>query len=159
MKMTSKILSSKLRKKLDEQLKEINDRFSHINAGGCAYFAVALQKKLRESGLKPRIYILSNGKLASYVNQSRTNVTAAQANRAGYSIAHVLIRLGKYYVDSTGVISDIKKTKWLFYKGGYVKLEKEEAIKGWLKEKDRWNPMFDKKQLKAIYSAIDEIQI
>jgi hypothetical protein len=145
--------------KLDQQLQEIDDRYDRINSGGCAYFAIALQKKLRKAGFKPRLYIFSDGKLAEFVNRSPEPVSAARANEAGYSIAHILVRVGKYYIDSTGVIEDISTTRWSWYKGGFVKKEKEKVIKSWLKEEDRWNPAFSRRQLKDIFIDIKNIQL
>lgn len=145
--------------KLDMQLQKIDERYSRINAGGCAYFAVALQKKLRKAGFLPRLYLFSNDKLAELVNHSEKHVSMADANKAGYNIAHVLVRVGKYFIDSTGVRTDISTTRWSWYEGGFIKKDKEKVIKSWLKEKDRWNDSFDRRQLKHIFTDIKNIQL
>lgn len=79
---------------------KVNKKVKCLNKGGCGIFAVALYDILIELGYKPQIVVITNDREAMRCRVHRID------HKKYASVQHMVVKVGKYYVDSTGFNTD-----------------------------------------------------
>src|SRR3989304_2619009 len=120
----------------------------NINYGGCGVFAVSLYKNLPKQ-MRPRLVVLIRGDASNY-----KFILKRQSNFNGLRIPHVVVRVGKLYVDNTGVshnINDLCDGGCWGYNKVVVPFKKmeNEVVKNWRK----WNTDFNRTKHASILKA------
>ena len=129
------------------KIKPVNENNRTINWGGCGLFAMALVKHLRRMGYSPTLVLIdySPNQYKDYMEEY--GYIPAFAPKP----SHVMVKLNKYYIDSTGAYSPrrFRKTKW--YSRGEYHITPEN-YKPAIFTNDGWNNDF-----KRCYSAFKDI--
>ena len=143
-------------KKLRKFLEPVQEEHPYLNRGGCGFFADALKTQLEKQGFKPSFYVISNMNVPKMV-ANRTDNSLQSIINAGASLYHIMCKIGDYLVDSTGIYKRISDTGWGHGLGDV--LEKDEVVKGWLKEKGVWNTSFNQDELPRVFEKVKKIKL
>ncbi len=149
-----KTLKKELREKLERVLMDIKLRYPLLNAGGCGIFGLSLGKVLNKLGYEYEYYLIIRNKHTleeanHYINRNDVN----SLNSTDWT--HLVVKVGKYYIDVDGVRKEVKKT----YEVNLTDPLSEELLKEMLKEENRymWNRTFDRKQMRSIDVRLKEL--
>ena len=149
-----KTLKKELREKLKGTLMDIKLRYPLLNGGGCGVFALSLGKVLKELGYEYEyLLIIKNKHTLVEANHSINRNDVNSLNNTDWT--HLIIKLGKYYIDVDGVRTEVKKT----YEVNLTDSLSEELLKEMLSEENRymWNSTFDRKQMRTINVKLKEL--
>ena len=118
---------------------DIIKNVKNINFGGCARFALYLSDKLDKIGVEHEIIVFDYYKIADKRKQINNNIL----NGKKYSLScnHVMIKIGKYFIDGEiiklGIPSLYKGDRW----GRYSKQDLKLIIKHGI-----WNKKYSTRQ-------------
>lgn len=158
--------SSKLLSAL-ESLSVIGDKYKRINAGGCGVFALYLSEELEKRNVKHEIVWIgetwnNSKRVIRDVLKSNSNLTLQVFNDNGVYLSHVMIKVGKRYVDAEGVFTGFNNTYWAARNRYVLAKIKKKELSMLVESPDGWNPDFNrglmpkiKKQVKKIMEKAD----
>ena len=139
----------------------INSKTPHskINYGGCGMFAKLLYYNMRKYlNITPEIILfdtseqLQDGEINKYPSLQ-------DFNRAGHMCVHIVLKVGDYYIDSSGV----HKFSWFTnVYGGWFKLTEQtgmtiQTLSKWVSSANSWNPTFNRESTGEINKAMVDI--
>lgn len=136
---------------LYDQYQIVNSKVKYLNQGGCGVFAEGLFDVLTALGYKPTICIITPNKvgMTKRVNNDDTGWA---------SCTHMIIKVGKYYIDSTGVYNSI--TSMTAYHGyGYQELFVGISIditREWNNNPYQWNDSFNRRQIVTVKKILEK---
>lgn len=120
----------KILNNISDQIKKIENSDS-INYGGCCYFAYLIAKQLKKRNI-PYLTVLD-----TYSSKKTLNDRANNRIKIGNGCAHVLIKVGNKYYDSSGFDSFNRPT----YETIKYLMWEPKLIMGFYKN-NTWNPTF-----------------
>ena len=141
--------------KIAKLLAAVSQNVPNVNYGGCGKFAFALQKKLREYGIRSSAYVLSRRNYAE-------DVPMARQLTSDYNWVHVILRIGKVYVDATGLYGrseeDVLATTKKTFMGRYDRLTLIPASQMPSVVKNvNWNPRYDIRYDQIVREILDDV--
>ena len=106
-----------------------------INKGGCGYASLVIQKTLKDYEIKSEIVYLYRSLDSAYM----TNESSLKTKGDKFSsCAHAVVKAGRYYIDSTGILNVDEYFCKLVLTTEQVKLS--------LRNKSHWNETFNRKE-------------
>lgn len=138
---------------LYEGYKILNFQITFLNIGGCGFFAEHLYKLLVKLGFKPKLLALTP------TPEALTIAIDLESVCFDAYIVHIVVKLGKYYVDSTGFYAYKKD---LASCHNYQEFETKccnlpiETLEKWNGTEDFWDKKFDHKYIDVIKEKLDE---
>jgi len=139
---------------LNTELQKINNNHQSINRGGCGIFAEALYLSLSKVGLKPKLAVLTRRTEMDEKEVKKNLKNNANAYEVPFS--HIVVVIGKKYIDSNGVQKSFMNTP--FWNCLCVKGMDVELLKEWNKNKYNWNDVFNRTQIPSIKKKIKAIE-
>lgn len=142
---------------------QMHENVEYLNSGGCAVFAAALLKRMRNAGIedggivvfgdqyddsRPNLEVLENDVIPSN-DQTPYDFDAWRDN--GISFAHVVVEWGGRYWDGYESFEDDVWRFWPRY-DGYMSLETVEA----LANTPSWCPLFSRLDIPYIEQVLDD---
>ena len=139
--------------KLSPHLEKINNSVPRINYGGCGAFAVELYELLERLGYKPSITVLTYRPLItqSAIGNGLENVMGG--------IDHIIVRVGKYCLDSEGVHSVSETIREWGVSEVWVNDVPIYMLKMWVANRLNWNKVFDRSNIPVIKTYLNQITI
>jgi len=147
---------------ISEEFQKINNSHFRINSGGCGIFAEIAYRSLIKAGLKPKLAVLTrpNEMNKEMVEQNLKN----NAGAFDIPFSHIVLVVGKHYIDSTGAYKDHTKISSFYADHLCVIGMDVELLKDWNKNPYNWNRVFNrtqvpsiKKQIKAVEKKLTEL--
>lgn len=140
--MTKVLKTDLLKITLANIQKDIRENIWSINQGGCGYFATYLAAALKKYDFKFKVAYLTIYSTDNALNVHSNIKRLNNGGKGDISTAHVLINIGKSYVDGTDTYNSVEDlrnefTHKLFHVNVDVELFKK-AI-----EKSNWNTMYN----------------
>ena len=141
-------------------LSVIGEKFKHINRGGCGAFALYLSKELDKRNIKHDILWIGDDyhnaeKVIRNTFQSNSNVTLEDFSDNGIFLSHVMVRIGKKFIDSEGVYKGFDNTRWS-HRRVLSKVSNKELFK-LVDNPKGWNDTFNRKLMPKIKKDIKKI--
>lgn len=133
---------------LEDIVRQVQEQnIPNINRGGCGIFATTLYKSIKP--FNPRLVVLIRSNPSNY-----KFILKQQSDFNGLRIPHVVVRVGKYYVDSSGVVFNINELcdgECRGYNKVVVPFKKmeNEVVQNWRK----WNSDFNRKKYASLLKA------
>jgi hypothetical protein len=158
--------TSKLLRAL-ESLSIISDKYKSINAGGCGVFALYLSEELEKRNVKHEIVWIgetcnNSKRVIRDVLNSNSNFNLQIFNENGVYLSHVMIKVGKRYVDAEGVFTGFNNTYWAARNRFVLAKITKKELSMLVESPEGWNPSFNrglmpkiKKQVKKIIETAD----
>ena len=92
--------------KLYKEIEPINNDIRSIQYGGCGVFALSLYNLLKKLNRKPTIVVVTGKRAIKWIDAWVGNVSKCEANIEAH---HIVIKLGKSYIDNNGIYNDWRK--------------------------------------------------
>lgn len=139
-----------------DNIKNEIDIIPYVNRGGCGVVAKEIYNLFLKLGYKPKITLFSNYpvSIAEYANN----------NYNCPKFDHIVIKVGKYYIDSTGAYTTKKQMSYNKNKKVYVGLPFDKLLDlidnndvgwNWLFNRYKYEPIIERK-CRKIYKVLDE---
>lgn len=150
---------TELADKLANDVTIVSQNCTTVNSGGCGVFAALLGEQLETKGYKPK-YVIMSISPRSVIQDARAELQATENQATLYDLfwyvgfihSHVVIKLGKKYIDAEGKLVDWKKNYRI---GLTIDLQ---TLKKWNDEREIWNHEFKRgKELPKIKKLIKEV--
>lgn len=143
---------------LFELFADINEKVPRLNYGGCGVFAEKLYHLLCGLGLNPKLIVITDN--AKGMNE-RVKGYDKWSFKYGYaSITHIVVRVGRYYIDSTGIYKSIVFV-CEFHK--YRETQRQvstrltiDVLEKWNAQPYIWNDSFNRRHIKTIEKKLAE---
>ena len=142
------------------KLSVINQKYSNINRGGCGVFALYLSKELDKRNIKHDILWIGDDyhnaeKVIRNTFQSNSNVTLEDFSDNGIFLSHVMVKIGKKFIDSEGVYKGFDNTRWS-HRRVLSKMSNKELFK-LVDSSHGWNDTFQRKLIPKIKKDIKKV--
>lgn len=139
-----------------EEFQKINNSSYRINSGGCGIFAEFAYRSLVKVGLKPKLAVLTRPD-----EMKKETVEENLKNNAGafdIPFSHIVLVVGKHYIDSTGAYKDHTKINSNYADHLCVVGMDVELLKDWNKNPYNWNSVFNRNQVPSIKKQIKAVE-
>jgi len=153
-------MTEEFKHNLNSLLTTLNSTFKEINNGGCDHFTLTIGTKLSELGydvegvcLQTIINPLDLDKIKEVYRVPSKELS--QLNERGGYIHHLMLNVGGYLIDSTGIYNSLDEVKELYPRFDEVGRVSLDVIAGWCNS-ERWNPTFDTGQLPRMEHIINK---
>jgi hypothetical protein len=145
---------------LEPALPQVKKKFPSINFGGCGVFANLLANELDKLGVKYKIvWIGSHRRHKKIIKQTFNHygglVTLNEFNEQEVFLAHVMIKIGKTYIDASGVYNSFKETQWS-YRCVICDITKEQ-LEFITLTSIGWNTSFNRNQIPRVEKEVKKI--
>lgn len=134
-------------KKLGEVLPKINS-IPNVNYGGCGVVAEHIYRYLYVKGYKPKILTLTHNE--EYLNKAIANNETAEEGKD-----HVIVKVGRLYIDSTGLYTCLREVPYAPSRKAVP--TPYNLLVQWNGIGHIWNDSFDRANIKKIKNIIDSI--
>ena len=161
--MVKQIITDGAELKLASGLREIDEKYKHLNSGGCLFVAKWIGEGFMAKGLKVE-YVILDGipsgcehLIKDFERYGNVEELSDLADRM-LEVAHVLPIIDDcLYVDSKGVKVNIKDTKWAYLtEMGRIS---HETLLRWSKDRYyNWNPTFNNQHGHELYAIEKKIK-
>jgi hypothetical protein len=144
---------------LYEQFVDINEKVPRINHGGCGVFAEKLYMVLCNLGLTPKLIVITDNRKGM---NERVKGEDNWSDKFGYaSITHIVVKIGKHYVDSTGIYSSVKYVcEHHAYRISIREVSTTltiDTLKDWNNNPYIWNDSFNRRHIKTIENKLEKV--
>jgi hypothetical protein len=145
---------------LEPVLPQVKKKFPSINRGGCGVFANLLANELDKLGIKYKIiWIGRDSKDKRRINKIFKHyggqVNLMDFNNSDIYLAHVMIKVGRKFIDASGVYKSIDDTQWDWY-GLRCEITKEQLELISLSS-EGWNISFNRNQIPRVGKEVKKI--
>lgn len=144
-------------------LSAVKESFYTINWGGCGVFALYLSDELNNRNIKHEIiWIGDSGNSVrtaknriQKVFKNNSNASLQHFRDCNVSLSHVMIRIGRKYIDATGVAIGFENTDWS-YRSILTKMSNDE-LRSLVNEPKGWNDSFNRSLIPKVKEQIETI--
>lgn len=145
---------------LEPALPSIHEKFPSINWGGCGVFANLLTTELDKLGVKYKIIWIGNNpndkkQIKKIFKEKGDKVILWDFNEIGIGVAHFMVKIGRKFVDASGVYKSLNDTEWWNYR---LRCEvTKENLNSVSVSHLGWNNMFDRKQIPRVEREVKSL--
>jgi hypothetical protein len=145
---------------LEPALPQVKKMFPTINWGGCGVFANLLATELDKLGVKYKIIWIGHEArhkkdIKKIFKHYGGQVTLGAFNDSDIYVAHIMIKVGRKFIDASGVHKNLNNTQWGWY-GLRHEITKEQLELISLSS-EGWNSDFNRNQIPRVKKEVKKI--
>jgi len=145
---------------LEPALPQVQNKFPSINWGGCGVFANLLANELDKLGVKYKIIWIGHEArhkkdIKDIFKHYGGQVSLIDFNNRDIYLAHVMIKVGRKFIDASGVHKNLNDTQWGWYRLRHeITKEQLEFIS---LTSEGWNTSFNRNQIPRVEKEVKKI--